>query len=41
MLLLQDMYANNNKLEQMFDVFIATTQPTTQNNLKQFLLGWY
>ena len=22
-------------------VFIATTQPTTQNNLKQLLLGWY
>ena len=20
---------------------IATTQPTTQNNLKQLLLGWY
>ena len=20
---------------------IATTQPTTQNNLKQFLFGWY
>ena len=21
-------------------IIIATTQPTTQNNLKQFLLGW-
>jgi hypothetical protein len=21
-------------------IFIATTQPTTQNNLKQLLLGW-
>jgi hypothetical protein len=21
-------------------LFIATTQPTTQNNLKQLLLGW-
>jgi hypothetical protein len=23
------------------DFTIATTQPTTQNNLKQLLLGWY
>ena len=22
-------------------ILIATTQPTTQNNLKQLLLGWY
>ena len=37
---------NNNKetkqtLSVINYIYIASTQPTTQNNLKQLLLGWF
>jgi hypothetical protein len=31
---------NHNIEQQVREATIATTQPTTQNNLKQLLLGW-